>query len=105
MSTLHVFDKPRHPRSPMLSSRAELETTMERTLAQLADVDRQYENERDVIEGALHPRPWKEWRLEQLEQRHQAERQPLVQFLCLLQQQLVSRDMKVAKIGGCTSFA
>ena len=93
-----MLDKPGNPRSPTLCNRTRIEISIERVLSQLADVDRRYENERGVIEGALHPRPWKEWRLEQLEHRHRMEHQPLVQLLWLLQQQLVSMDKKIEKI-------
>lgn len=57
---------------------------IERELALLADLERRYEHERSVIEGALHPQPWKDWRLEQLSYRYNRERQPLVQRLCAL---------------------
>jgi hypothetical protein len=93
MSNLHVLNRPGPCRWPSLPSSMDLELAMERTLSHLADVDRRYEHERGAIEGALHPQPWKDWRLGQLDQRHQKERQPLVQLLCLLHQQLASGNL------------
>jgi hypothetical protein len=66
---------------------------MERTLAQLADVDRRYDYERSMVDGALHPQCWKSWRLEQLQKRHGEERQPLIHLLCSLYQQLAARTI------------
>jgi len=75
--------------SPMPAARAHLdhrrtEALIEHALVLLAEVERRYESERSIIEGALHPQPWKDWRLEQLEYRRLYERQPIVQQLCIL---------------------
>ncbi len=98
MSTLHVLERSRQRRVPALPSRTELERAMERTLAQLAEVDRRYDHERRVIEGALHPECWKSWSLEQLQLRHREERQPLTQLLCSLHQQIASRNIAFARV-------
>jgi hypothetical protein len=61
-----------------------IDALIEHALVLLADVERRYECDKSIIEGVLHPQPWKDWRLEQLEYRRFCERQPIVQQLCLL---------------------
>jgi hypothetical protein len=74
------------------------EAMIEQTLVLLADIERRYEHERSIIEGVLHPQPWKDWRLEQLAYRHACERQLLVQQLCALHY-----CRTIAAIGSCLS--
>ena len=93
MSTLHVIDACGARCMPQVMQVCDLEESVERTLVLLAEVERRYACERSVIEGAMHPRPWKDWRLEQLAKRHADERQPLVELLSLLHRQLVSCQM------------
>lgn len=49
--------------------------------ARLDDLERRCERERCAIESALHPRPWKEWKLAQIERRRQERRRALVESL------------------------
>jgi hypothetical protein len=66
------------------------------TLRALADVETRYSAERDSLEQWLGPRGLKERLLAQLEARHARERQPLVQRLADLQQQMTSATMFTA---------
>jgi hypothetical protein len=84
MPALHRIVLSRASADPVTRESLQTEAMIERTLALLADIERRYEHERSIIEGALHPQPWKDWRLEQLACRHARERQPLIQRLCAL---------------------
>lgn len=92
MSTLHVIGGSGLRYVRPVAEVTDLEDSIERTLFLLADLERRYERERSVIEGAMHPRPWKDWRLEQLAKRQASERQPLVELLSLLHRQLVAHE-------------
>jgi hypothetical protein len=95
VTALHAFEKPRYAGLPTLPSRADLEADIERALAHLADLDRRYDQQRGIIDGALHPQAWKDWRLIQLDERHRRERRPLIQFLCRSRQEIAARDLEL----------
>jgi hypothetical protein len=65
------------------------------TLQALADVETRYRAERDSLGHWPGPRAAKERLLAQLESRHARERQPLVQRLADLQQEMTSARMFV----------
>ena len=92
MSTLHVIGGSGLRYVRPVADVGEVEESIERTLFLLTDIDRRYEQERSIIEGAKHPQAWKDWRLEQLARRHAGERQPLVELLALLHRQLVAHE-------------
>ena len=87
MPALHKTTSPRVVSNPPAQESAQIEVMIEQTLALLADIERRYEHERSIIEEALHPQPWKDWRFEQLAIRHARERQLMIQRLCSLHQQ------------------
>jgi hypothetical protein len=74
----------------------DLTPEMHSTLQALGDVETRYRAERDSLDQWLGPRGLKERLLAQLESRHARERQPLVQRLADLQQQMTSVTMFTA---------
>ncbi len=99
MTTLHRIAPSRTSADPAVQESTQAEAMIERALALLADLERRYEQERSIIEGALHPQPWKDWRLEQLSYRYNRERQPLVQRLCALHHSRTMATIGLSPVG------
>jgi hypothetical protein len=74
---------------------SDLTPEIHKTLQALADVETRYRVERDRLGQWPGPRAAKERLLVQLEKRHARERQPLVQRLANLQQEMTSARMFV----------
>jgi hypothetical protein len=74
---------------------ADLTPELQATLAELADLETQYEIDREIIERTTGPEE-KVHLLDRLERRHRAEREPLVQHLAELQQAMMFALMRRA---------
>ncbi len=72
---------------------AELEEALANAVASLEDLERRCERERTMIEAALHPRAWKDWKLAQLDRWRREQREPLVLSMAKTYQQLMSERL------------
>jgi hypothetical protein len=72
---------------------ADLEPAIQQTLSILADIETQYEDERDQLERWSGPETVKERLAGQLESRRQQDREPYVQRLAELHQRMMSLTM------------
>jgi hypothetical protein len=90
MPELHVLRRPGSEQRQHGSIEKELESMLERAVAQLEDIERRFESERAAIESTMYARPWKEWRLTQLQTRRQRDRAPLVELVADVHQRLRS---------------
>ena len=84
----------------------QLEQALSESVAYLESVERHYAWERTVIESALHPQVWKDWKVAQLDKWRQERRNPLVQSMTKLHQHLVSvRLLRQSSKGAIRSIA
>jgi hypothetical protein len=86
MPELHFL--PQRPTRPGKadSVEADLQAMLDRAVAGLACIERNFEGSRAAIEASAYPRPWKDWRLAQLELRRQRDRAPLAQLVAEVHQ-------------------
>ena len=70
-----------------------LSTEIQRVLTALADVEACYENDRECLKGWSGPEAIRVRFMERLDARHAQEREPLVQRLAELHQQITTASM------------
>ncbi len=92
MSNLHVLATYIRQPSEPVQNEEDLRAAVDRTLSLISAIDMRFDQEQAAIEATMHPRPWKDWRLDQLAVRHSRERQPLVYLLCMLYQRQSSNE-------------
>jgi hypothetical protein len=79
--------------APSPSDRGALTAEMQRVLAVLADVEACYESDRECLKGWSGPEAIKMRLVEHLDAHHAQEREPLVQRLADLHQQITTASM------------
>ena len=90
MSELHVLPQ-RVTRSHGVDLlEADLQAMLDRTVAQLEIIEREFETSRLAIAESAYPQAWKDWRLAHLELRRQRDRAPFVQLAAHVHQRLDS---------------
>ena len=102
MSELHVLPQRAKRAEGADLLEADLEAMLERTVAQLAVIEREVEASRTAIAQSAYPQAWKDWRLAQVELRRQRDRAPLVQLAADVHQRLRSTRF-LEEIGTCGS--
>lgn len=93
MSELHVLPLKRARRGEVDLLQADLQAMLDRTLAQIEAIERDFEHSRVVIVESAYPQSWKDWRLAHLELRRQRDRAPLVQLAAHVHQRLRSAQL------------